>query len=138
MIRKCLPYLKAVSIHWGRDKLQHYNWPARGWSFCKKLGAVANKMAWPEFIIKANRLLVRRAQMGGKFRRHRIRKSPDPLDPVELENLGRWTAERPYVKYKDPENIALPFEELSLRDLPSGYSFDRHGLMVHCQFGHSI
>jgi hypothetical protein len=75
--------------------------------------------------------------MGGKRRRHRIRESPDPLDPVELENLGRWTAEGPYVKDKDRENIALPFEELSLGDLPSGCSFDRHGLMVHRQFGHS-
>lgn len=136
-IKKCLPPLRAVSIHWGREKLQHYNWPARGWYFCKKLGPVANKMAWPEFIIKANQLLARRAQMGGKRRRHRIRESPDPLDPVELENLGRWTTEGPYVKYKDPDSIALPFKELSLGDLPSGYGFDRYGLMVHSRFGHS-
>lgn len=24
-IQKCLPPLRAVSIHWGREKLQHYN-----------------------------------------------------------------------------------------------------------------
>ncbi|KAK3900121.1 hypothetical protein C8A05DRAFT_17545 [Staphylotrichum tortipilum] len=135
-IKKCLPPLRAVSIHWGREKLQHYNWPARGWYFCKRLGPIANKMAWPEFIIKANRLLLRRAQMDGKFRRHRIRESPDPLDSVELENLGRWTTEGPYVKHKDPDSIALPFEELSLGDLPSGYGFDRYGLMVHSQFSY--
>ena len=29
VIRKCLPHLKAVSVRWGREKLQHYNWPAR-------------------------------------------------------------------------------------------------------------
>ncbi|KAK3356290.1 hypothetical protein B0T25DRAFT_536432 [Lasiosphaeria hispida] len=130
VIRKCLPHLKAVSVRWDREKLQHYKWPARGWLFCKRLGAVANKMAWREFIIKANQLLLRRAQMDGKFRRHRIRESPDPLDLVELENLGRWITESPYVKTKDPENVVLPFEELSVGDLPSGYGFDRYGLMV--------
>jgi hypothetical protein len=137
VIQICLPHLKAVSIHWDGEKFQHYTWPARGWSFCEKIGAVANKMVWPEFIIKANQLLVRRAQMSGKRRRHHIRDSPDPLDPVELENLGRWAAEGPYVKDKDPENIALPFKELSLGDLPLGYSFDRYGLVVHRQFGYS-
>ena len=129
-IRKCLPHLKAVSVRWGREKLQYYKWSARGWLFCKRLGAVANKMAWREFVIKANQLLLRRAQMDGKFRRHRIRESPDPLDLVELENVGRWIAETPYVKMKDPENVVLPFEELSVRDLLSGYSFDRFGLLV--------
>ncbi|KAL8364652.1 hypothetical protein RB595_003775 [Gaeumannomyces hyphopodioides] len=138
MIRKCLPHLKAVSVRWGRERLQHYNWPARGWLFCKKLGAVANRMAWPEFTVKANQLLLRRAQMAGKLRRRGIRESPDPLDLVGLENLGRWAAEGPYIKDKDPENAVLPFEELSGRDLPRSYSFDRYGLMVRCQFGHSI
>ncbi|KAK4222173.1 hypothetical protein QBC38DRAFT_520115, partial [Podospora fimiseda] len=135
MIPKCLPHLKIVSVRWGRKTLQHYNWPARGWGFCKNLGAIAKKMAWAEFITKANQLLVRRAQMSGK---HRLRESPDPLDPVELVNLGRWTAQGSYVKDKDRNKIALPFKELSLRDLPLGYSFDRYGLMVHRRFGEKI
>ena len=29
-IQKFLPQLKAVSVHWGRERLQHYNWPVRG------------------------------------------------------------------------------------------------------------
>jgi hypothetical protein len=68
--------------------------------------------------------------MDGKFWRHRIRESPNILDLIELENLGRWIAVGPYVKDKDPDNIVLPFEGLSVGDLPSGYSFDRYGLIV--------
>ncbi|KAM4067335.1 hypothetical protein HRG_001305 [Hirsutella rhossiliensis] len=130
MITKCLPHLKAVSFRWGRDRLQHYNWPSRGWKFCKTLGAVANKMGWPEFVIKGNQLLLRRAQMDGKFRSHRIRDSPDPLNLVELRNLVKWTGEVPYTKDKDPQNVSLPFREIFVEDLPTGYGFDEHGLMI--------
>ncbi|KAM0271863.1 hypothetical protein ACHAQH_008963 [Verticillium albo-atrum] len=134
IIEKCLPHLKSVSVRWGREKVQHYNWPARGWKFCKKLGAVANKMGWAEMVIKANQLLSRRAQMNGMLRRHHIRESPDPLDLVELENLGKWSSEDSYVKDKDPENISLPFREVSTKDLPHEYDFDQYGLLVWRQF----
>ncbi|KAM0322093.1 hypothetical protein ACHAQA_009722 [Verticillium albo-atrum] len=134
IIEKCLPHLRSVSVRWGREKVQHYNWPARGWKFCKKLGAVANKMGWAEMVIKANQLLLRRAQMNGILRRHHIRESPDPLDLVELENLGKWSSEDPYVKDRDPESISLPFREVSTKDLPREYDFDQYGLIVWRQF----
>lgn len=130
IINKCLPHLKAVSVRWGREKLQYYNWPAKGWKFCKTLGAVANKMAWVEFTTKANQLLRRRVQMDGKLRRQRIGLSRDPLKPVELQNIVKWADEEPYVKDKDPEKVSLPFKNLSVQDLPPGYTLDKYGLMV--------
>lgn len=130
IINKCLPHLKAVSVRWGREKLQYYNWSTKGWKFCKTLGAAANKMAWAEFTTKANQLLRRRVQMDGKLRRQRIALSRDPLKPVELQNIVKWTDEEPYVKDKDPEKVSLPFEKLSIQDLPPGYTLDKYGLMV--------
>lgn len=82
MIRKYLLHLKAVSIHWGREKLQHYNWPTRGWSFYKKLGPIANKIAWPEFIIKANQLLARRALSQS---RSRVRNGNERIRPRDIQ-----------------------------------------------------
>ncbi|KAH6983714.1 hypothetical protein EDB80DRAFT_691559 [Ilyonectria destructans] len=90
-------------------------------------------MGWAELVTKGNQMLLRRAQMDGRFRRHHIRESPDPLDPVELENLGRWSGEGPYVKEKDPENVQLPFRELDTEDLPFGHGFDQYGLMIRRQ-----
>lgn len=130
IIHKCLPHLKSVSVRWGREKLQYYEWPGKGWKFCKMLGSAANKMAWTEFATKANQLLRRRVQMDGKLRRHRVGVSRDPLKPVELRNIAKWTDEQPYVKDKDPERVYLPFKVLSVQDLPSGYTLDRYGLMV--------
>ncbi len=129
-IQKFLPQLKAVSVCWGREKLEYYNWPARGWKFCRTLGAVARKMGWPEFVIKANRLLLRRQLMPRKYRRLPIRDSLDPLDQVELDNLGRWLGEGPFVKDKDPENVLLPFRDITAEELPAGFGFDEYGLMV--------
>lgn len=130
IINKCLPHLKAASVRWGREKLQYYNWPGKGWKFCKMLGSAANKMAWAEFVTKANQLLRRRVQMDGKLRRHRIGVSRDPLKPVELQNILKWTHEEAYVKDKDPEKVALPFKQLSIQDLPPAYTFDKYGLLV--------
>jgi hypothetical protein len=73
VIDKCLPNLKAASLVWGRDKIQHYCWHHRGWSFCKKLGTVARMMTWQDFVIKANRLLWRRATVDRRYRRRHIR-----------------------------------------------------------------
>ena len=87
LVDKCLPHLKAISLIWGRDKIQHYHWYHRGGSFHKKLGAVSKMMPWEEFVTKANRLLWRRATMDRKFRRCYIRPSPDPLDENELRGL---------------------------------------------------
>jgi hypothetical protein len=87
-------------------------------------------MEWPEFVIKASRLLLRKHLMPRKYRRLPIRDSLDPLDQVELDNLGRWSGEDPFLKDKDPENVPLPFRELAVEELPPGFGFDEYGLLV--------
>jgi len=133
IIEKCLPHLRTASLVWGRDKIQHYRWHDRGGSFCKKLGAVAKKMAWQDFVTKANRLLWRRATMERKHRRRRIRNSPDPLDENELHSLRAWSGEHPYIKDKDPDQIELVPEVLAPGELPDGFGFDKFGLLVRSQ-----
>ena len=68
--------------------------------------------------------------MPRKYRRLPIRDSLDPLDQVELDNLGRWSGEGTFVKDKDPENVPLPFRELAVEELPPGFGFDEYGLLV--------
>lgn len=133
IIEKCLPHLRTASLVWGRDKIQHYRWHDRGCSFCKKLGAVAKKMTWQDFVTKANRLLWRRATMERKHRRRHIRDSPDPLDENELHCLRAWSGEHPYVKDKDPDQIELDPKILAPWELPDGFGFDKFGLLVRSQ-----
>ncbi|KAH8746108.1 hypothetical protein F5883DRAFT_585969 [Diaporthe sp. PMI_573] len=83
ILEKCLPHLKTASHVWGRDKIHHYRWHHRGWSFCKKLGTVAKMMTWQDFVIKANRLLWRRATVDRKHRRLHMRGFPHLLGDNE-------------------------------------------------------
>ncbi|KAL2284419.1 hypothetical protein FJTKL_08831 [Diaporthe vaccinii] len=134
IIDKCLSDLKMASLVWGRDKIQHYRWPDRGWSFCKKLGTVARNMTWQDFVTKANRLLWRRTTMERKHRRRHIRNSPDPLNMDELVCLGAWRGEHSYVKEKDPDQIKLDPKALAPEELPDGFGFDKFGLLVRSQY----
>jgi len=88
-VQACICKMHVYEVRWGREKLQHYNWPVRGWKFCRALGAVANKMEWPELVIKASRLLLRKHLMPRKYRRLPIRDSLDPLvNLIDMHLIG--------------------------------------------------
>jgi hypothetical protein len=134
VIENVLPHLKKASLVWGREKVQHYRWHDRGFSFCKKLGAVADERPWPEFVTKANRLLWRRATMERKYRRRHIKNLADPLGEIELCCLKFWLGEHSYIEDKDPDQTELQPSALSPEELPDGFGFDKFGLLVRNQY----
>ncbi|KAK4456960.1 hypothetical protein QBC42DRAFT_48711 [Cladorrhinum samala] len=131
-ISKLLPPLKMVSLHWGKDFVQHYQLASKGQSYCNKFSAAVKLHSRENGVRKLNQLLLRRYQIPG---RRGVKAGVNPIEPVDLQNLATWKAEAPFIKDADPDGVQLPFVDLTSEDLPTGFIFDRFGLMVRRPFG---
>jgi hypothetical protein len=78
-------------------------------------------------VVKLNRLIHRRAQQP---RRRGVTESVNHIDSDDLVDLKAWSHKHSYVKRKDDEGIALPFTKLAATDLPTGFGFDKFGLII--------
>ena len=131
-IDKCLPYLRTVKNIWGQEIIQHYEFAKRGERYCKDMRATARKVrSLKEFLIKAGQVQNRRLQITG---RRELTPSINPIDPVDLENVRKWESTGSYVKIKDAANVELPYERITIRDVPEGFGLDKYGLVVHRNF----
>jgi len=130
---ECIRCLKRVGWLWGQDVIQHYGWVSKEQKFCKALraGALENR-DWDEAVVKLNRLMLYRHRTLGK---RQIRHSANPIDQVDLQNLAAWKDQGP-LKMND-SRVAVPFESLSVRNLPPGFGFDKFGLLIRVEFAAS-
>ena len=129
---KCLPPLRTVKGTWGKEIAQHYRWAEMGETYCKALSSAALKIEdLDEFLIKVGQLLKRRLQMS---KRRKLRQAINPIDLVELENVRLWNVYGSYIKRKDGANVKLPYQRLTLEDVPEGFGLDKFGLIVHKEF----
>lgn len=124
---KLLPPLKTVSLHWGKDVVQHYQLASKGQSYCNKFSAAVRWHTRENAVRKLNQLLLRRYQIPG---RRGVKAGVNPIEPVDLQNLTIWKGEGPFIKDGDPEGVQLPFVDLASEELPPGFIFDRFGLLV--------
>ncbi|KAK0729442.1 hypothetical protein B0H67DRAFT_468221, partial [Lasiosphaeris hirsuta] len=131
-LSKLLPLLKTVSLHWGKDFVQHYELAGKGQNYCNRFSAVVKLHTREDGVRKLNQLVLRRFRIPG--RRH-VRAGVNPIEPVDLQNLATWRSEAPFIKDGDPGGVQLPFVDLTSEDLPPGFIFDRFGLMVRRPFG---
>ena len=135
-IRNCIHPLRKVSAIWGKEKLQHYGWAHSGQRYCKVLSTASSQVPdWEEAIIKLNQLMLRRMQMGG---RRKFRRSVNPIDQIDLENLKKWTHKNPYEKNRDHENVLLQYGKLTINDLPKDCGFNKYGQIAHREFAVTI
>ncbi|KAK0701088.1 hypothetical protein B0T26DRAFT_763683 [Lasiosphaeria miniovina] len=130
-ISKLLPPLKMVSLQWGKDFVQHYQLAGKGQNYCNKFSAAVKLHTLENGVRKLNQLLLRRFQIPG---RRGVRAGVNPIEPVDLQNLATWRDEAPFIKDGDPSEVQLPFVDLTSKDLPPGFIFDRFGLLVRRPF----
>ncbi|KAK3983849.1 hypothetical protein QBC44DRAFT_390770 [Cladorrhinum sp. PSN332] len=130
-ISKLVPLLKTVSLYWGKDFVQHYQLAGKGQNYCTKLSIAVKLHTRENGVRKLNQLILRRFRIPG---RRGVRAGVNPIEPVDLINLAAWKGEAPFIKDGDPEGIQLPFADLTFEDLPTGFTFDRYGLIVRLQF----
>jgi hypothetical protein len=128
-IRKLLPPLQAISLHWGKDFVQHYHLANKGQHYCNTFSAAVKDHTRDNGVRKLNQLLLRRFQIPG---RRALKEGVNPIEPVDLQNLARWRDEGPFVKEGDPDKVHLQFVDLACKDLPPNFAFDQFGLMVRC------
>ena len=128
-IRKLLPPLKAISLQWGKDFVQHYQLANKGQHYCNTFSAAIKNHTRHNGVRKLNQLLLRRFQIPG---RRALKEGVNPIEPADLQNLTRWRDEGPFVKESDPDKVQLQFVDLACEDLPPGFAFDQFGLMVRC------
>jgi hypothetical protein len=126
-ISKLLPSLKAISLHWGKDFIQHYQLAGKGQYYCNLFSMAIKLHTQEKGVRKLNQLLLRRFRMPG---RRGLRAGANPIEPVDLRNLASWRDEGPFVKERDTDQIQLQFVDLTHEDLPLGFIFDQFGLMV--------
>ncbi|KAK3897100.1 ATP synthase subunit alpha [Staphylotrichum tortipilum] len=131
-IPKLLPPLRAISLQWGKDFVQHYQLAGKGQHYCNQFSAAIKPHTRENGIQKLNQLLLRRFRIPG---RRDIRAGVNPIEPVDLRNLASWRDEGPFVKEGDPDIVQLQFVDLTCEDIPPGFVFDQFGLMVRCPPG---
>jgi hypothetical protein len=131
-ISKLLLPLKAISLQWGKDFVQHYRLANKGQHYCNTFSAAVKDHTRDNGVRKLNQLLLRRFQIPG---RRALKEGVNPIEPVDLQNLARWRDEGPFVKEGDPDKAQLKFVDLTCEDLPPGFVFDQFGLMVRCRPG---
>lgn len=126
--KKCLAPLIKVGAFWNADKVQHYGWASMGWKFCKLLGTAASRNpVWGEATVKLNQLILRRISDGKP-----LRASVNPLEQIDLTNLAAWQGRDTFVK-SGRNAHTLVYASILESDLPAGYTFDLHGLIVSKQ-----
>ena len=108
-IRKLLPPLKAISLQWGKDFIQHYQLASKGQYYCNTFSTAIKDHSRNNGVRKLNQLLLRRFQIPG---RRAIKQGVNPIEPVDLQNLARWSDEGPFVKQGDPDKVRLQLRTL--------------------------
>ncbi len=126
-IPKLLLPLRAISLQWGKDFVQHYQLAGKGQHYCNQFSAAIKPHTRENGMRKLNQLLLRRFRIPG---RRDIRAGVNPIEPVDLRNLASWRDEGPFVKEGDPDKVQLQFVDLTCEDLPPGFVFDQFGLIV--------
>jgi hypothetical protein len=129
---KCLPPLRTIISVWGKEIVQHYQFAMRGERHCIDMRTTALKVRnLEEFLTKTGQVQKRRLQITGK---RLLRPSINPIDPVDLMNVRKWESTGSYVKIKDPANVELPYERITIQDVPEDFGLDKYGLIVHRNF----
>ncbi|KAK7218940.1 hypothetical protein V2G26_006943 [Clonostachys chloroleuca] len=121
---RCAKELKKAASYWGEDIVQHYI-EGRGANFAIQLALVAK--AHQDFEAQAlprlQQLIRRRIQLGKRKYKH-------ALERTDLLDTRLWVSDASYVKSNDHEKKELPFSILESNELPNGYVFDLHRLIV--------
>ena len=103
-IPKLLPPLRAISLQWGKDFVQHYQLAGKGQHYCNQVSAAIKPHTRENGVRKLNQLLLRRFRMRG---RRDIRTGVNPIEPVDLRNLASSRDEGPFVKEGDLDKVQL-------------------------------
>ncbi|AEO68130.1 uncharacterized protein THITE_2117521 [Thermothielavioides terrestris NRRL 8126] len=103
-ILKLLPPLRAISLQWGKDFVQHYQLAGKGQHYCNQFSAAIKPHTRENGVRKLNQLLLRRFRIPG---RRDIRAGVNPIEPVDLHSLARWSDDGPFVKEGDPDKVQL-------------------------------
>ncbi|KAK2598210.1 hypothetical protein QQS21_005687 [Conoideocrella luteorostrata] len=120
--------LKKAASFWGEPLVQHYSVGERGINFAIQFAAAAKiHPEWEAQALPRFQQLVRRRIQLAEHGRHRF---TYPLERIDLINIKLWTADGPYTKSKDPEEVMLPLERLDQDQLPESYGFDQFGLLA--------
>ncbi|KAF2123772.1 hypothetical protein P153DRAFT_145916 [Dothidotthia symphoricarpi CBS 119687] len=127
----CKAPLRTARKRWGDDCVDHYDFTSTSIVFCKAAAAAAKTHTWPASVIKLNQFLVQRARKGC------VSDSANPLELIDLEDLGRWPDAEPFVERDGSGNPIRSVENKELRadEVPGGYRFDRFGLLVRAEYG---
>ena len=73
----------------------------------------------------------RRLQIPG---RRELTLSVNSLAQVDLLNVRSWKGTGSYVMLKDPDKVQLPYEPITIGDVPEGFGLDEYGLIVYEDF----
>ena len=119
--------LKKATEYWGQDVVQRYC-EGQGISFVIQFAATASQhRKWKTEALPRLQQLVRRRIELSKYGRHCF---VHPIERIDLVNARLWKSDSPFTKQNDPEGVSLPCTLLAERELPHGYGFDQHGLLV--------
>lgn len=67
-----------------------------------------------------------------------MRHSVNPIDQVDLDNAKAWVHKNAFIKEKDREGKRFPYEQIPVANLPTGFGFDKYGLMVQGDFAVTV
>ena len=119
--------LKKATEYWGQDVVQRYC-EGQGISFVIQFAATASQhRKWTTEALPRLQQLVRRRIQLSKYGRHRF---VHPIERTDLVNARLWKSDSAFTKQNDPEGAPLPCTLLAEKELPHGYGFDQHGLLV--------
>jgi hypothetical protein len=125
MSKQCLAPLVQTAEYWGMDRVYHYEWASMGRKYCKVLGSAASQNPiWEEALVKLNQLLLARIVEGRPLKR-----SVNPIYLLDLEHLVAWPDKSDFER-KGRKACTLTYEPIMASDLPPGYAFDQHGLII--------
>lgn len=125
MSKQCLAPLIKTAEYWGMNKVQYYEWASMGIRYCDVLAVAASRNpVWEDARVKLNQLLMRRITEG-RF----LRKTANPIYPLDLEHLIAWTGKTNFNK-KGRRAYTLKYEMIAESDLPVGYVLDRFGVIA--------
>ncbi|KAM7204420.1 hypothetical protein V8F33_001722 [Rhypophila sp. PSN 637] len=127
---RCIGPLKTVDQYWGADFVRHYQLASKGVKYCEVTGAASREVRdLDEAVTKLNRLMLRRHTATGRGVR-RLLHAVNPIAQADLVDLKAWSHRESFNKDKQ----SLPYRTLVAADLPSGFGFDKFGLMVQEEF----
>lgn len=123
---RCLAPLKRIAKEWGDEVVQHYHLASAGPRYLESFRTAV--IAVPDFqegIMKLNRLLDHRRSAVGQYQ---FRDSHNPIDVGDLKGLRDWKGKEDY------GTTGLRYAPLTTDQLPSGFGFDKFGLLVREEY----